>query len=731
MGICGFRAREEAVVPQNFTISLEDKSIINEKKDEKVQNTSIDNNGDKKNMKNVQNFSNSNEETLKNPEKKQDLIFTFKNASNEDSKIYINKTPKSVKFNVSNNIDGSNNNLIKVNDIKNNSNVKSTSNIIDLNKNNNNQEKSIEKEIKPENILQFESEENIRENQKKNKKENKKEKKDEEKINEKDVDKTKENYKRKKKTHKTISINFNNHSKIPEDLKNNNEQSITNNDKNFKRRNKKSTTLVEKSRLGHNLFKEELKLCVSNQTLIEEQTGDPSLRYKVLNKLGDGSYGTVYSAINILTGSKIAMKKIEKIKENEIDDLQIKNEIDILKKLDHPNIVKIYEFYDTKKNYFIITEYCKHGELYSYIKYSYTETQLAVLFYQVFSGLCYLHDNHILHRDLKLENIMISEIEKDLSSNYDFFWIKIIDFGTAKIFKKSKNERTVVGSSYYIAPEVLKQKYNEKCDTWSVGVILYMLIVGRAPFDGKTDEEIIENIKKGKYNKKHPKLVNSSEEVQNLVFSLLETNIKKRLSSKEALNHPWFKKYNGRSLFSNFNSKDINIYIDHLLTYKYQSKFQQLVLAFIVHNVPHSHETKIILKMFRYFNTSGDCKLTKKELTTGLYQFRTHEVVDEVIDDIFLLLDGDNNGYIEYEEFLRACMDKKRILTNDALLYAFRFLDKDEAGKLDVKKIMYAFVTKHNKVLEEIIINTIKEVDHDKDGIIDFQGFKELMLNIQ
>ena len=728
MGICGFRAREEAVVPQNFTINLEDKSKINEKKDEKVQNTSVDNNAEKKNMKNSQNISNSNEETLKNnnQDKKLDIIYTFKNASVEDSKIYMNKTPKSVKFNVSSNLSESNNNLIKVND-NNITNNKSTNNIIDLNKNNKNLEKSIEKEIKPDSILQFESEENVKDT-KKNKK---KEKKEEEQTNEKDVDKTKENYKRKKKTHKTISINFNNHSKIPEDLNNNSEQSISNNEKNFKRRHKKSTTLVEKSRLGHNLFKEELKLCVSNQTLIEEQTGDPSLRYKVLNKLGDGSYGTVYSAINILTGSKIAMKKIEKIKENEIDDLQIKNEIDILKKLDHPNIVKIYEFYDTKKNYFIITEYCKHGELYSYIKYSYTETQLAVLFYQVFSGLCYLHDNHILHRDLKLENIMISEIEKDLSSNYDFFWIKIIDFGTAKIFKKSKNERTVVGSSYYIAPEVLKQKYNEKCDTWSVGVILYMLIVGRAPFDGKTDEEIIENIKKGKYNKKHPKLINSSEEVQNLVFSLLETNIKKRLSSKEALNHPWFKKYNGRSLFSNFNSKDINIYIDHLLTYKYQSKFQQLVLAFIVHNVPHSHETKIILKMFRYFNTSGDCKLTKKELTTGLYQFRTHEVVDEVIDDIFLLLDGDNNGYIEYEEFLRACMDKKRILTNDALLYAFRFLDKDEAGKLDVKKIMYAFVTKHNKVLEEIIINTIKEVDHDKDGIIDFQGFKELMLNIQ
>ena len=722
MGICGFRAREEAVVPQNYTINLEDKVVVNEKKDEKFQNTSTDNIVDKKNIQNVNNNNNSSkneEQNNKENNKNLDIINNFKKVALDVNNINTNKTPKSVKFNVSDNLYGSNNKLIKV-DVGNNINFNNNSSINIINLNN----KTIEKEIKPESLLLFESEENGKENGKENVKEKKKEKNEEKK--EKEDGSTKEKYKRKKKTHKTISINLKNHSQIPDDL--NNEQKTP---KNVKRRHKKSTTLVEKSRLGHNLFKEELKLCVSNQTLIEEQTGDPSLRYKILNKLGDGSYGTVYSAINILTGSKIAMKKIEKIKENEIDDLQIKNEIDILKKLDHPNIVKIYEFYDTKKNYFIITEYCKHGELYSYIKYSYTETQLAVLFYQVFSGLCYLHDNHILHRDLKLENIMISEIEKDLSSHYDFFWIKIIDFGTAKIFKKSKNEKTVVGSSYYIAPEVLKQKYNEKCDTWSVGVILYMLIVGRAPFDGKTDEEIIENIKKGKYNKKHPKLVNSSEEVQNLVFSLLETNIKKRLSSKEALNHPWFKKYNGRSLFSNFTDKDINIYIDHLLTYKYQSKFQQLVLAFIVHNIPHSHETKIILKMFRYFNTSGDCKLTKKELTSGLYQFRTHEQVDEVIDDIFLLLDGDNNGYIEYEEFLRACMDKKRILTNDALLYAFRFLDKDEAGKLDVKKIMYAFVTKHNKTLEEIIINTIKEVDHDNDGIIDFQGFKELMLNIQ
>jgi calcium-dependent protein kinase len=195
-----------------------------------------------------------------------------------------------------------------------------------------------------------------------------------------------------------------------------NENKIQNKEKDkFHRRNKKSTTLVEKSRL-ESKFQEEMKLCVLSQTLIKEEKGDPSKKYKILKRLGDGSYGTVYSVVNNQTGIYAAMKKIEKLKENEIDDLEIKNEIDILKKLDHPNIVKIYEFYNTLTDFYIVTEYCKKGELYSYIKRSYSENQLAVLFYQVFSGLYYLHDHHILHRDLKLENIMISDIEKDIKT---------------------------------------------------------------------------------------------------------------------------------------------------------------------------------------------------------------------------------------------------------------------------------------------------------------------------
>ena len=512
--------------------------------------------------------------------------------------------------------------------------------------------------------------------------------------------------------------------KEPKELKND----VYNMKDKFIRKTKKSTTLIEKSKLIDKLFKAEMSLTVKQDILVNEEKGNPSKKYKPKKMLGSGSFGSVYEAKNTIFGSTVAMKVIKKDKENELDEQEIRNEIDILKKLSHPNIVKIYEFYVSENHYYIITEFCKEGELFSYIKNRYSERQLAVLFYQVFSGLWYLHENKILHRDIKLENIMISGKEKDNSTGEELFWVKIIDFGTAKIFEKNKKEKDVVGSSYYIAPEVLKQSYNEKCDTWSVGVILYMTLVGRAPFDGKDDEEIIKKINSVDYNKNEPRLVKHSPEVRDLVSKLLEKNTEKRYSAKEALEHPWFSKFGGRALFSNFDEEEIKPIIENLLNYSFNSKIQQLVIAFLVHNLPSTDSSILILKLFRYFNKSGNCKLSKEELVNGLYAYKPKEEVDKIIDHLFLLLDGDNDGYIEYEEFLRACIKKKQILTSTYLKYAFKFIDKERTGTLDVKKIINAFVTTPNKLIEAVFNNTLNNVDKDGDGIIDFEEFQELML---
>jgi calcium-dependent protein kinase len=252
-----------------------------------------------------------------------------------------------------------------------------------------------------------------------------------------------------------------------------------------------------------------------------------------------------------------------------------------------------------------------------------------------------------------------------------------------------------------------------------------MLIVGRAPFDGQNDEEILENIEKGEFNSRHKKLINSSIEVQDLVKKLLEVKVSKRLSSAEALKHPWFKKFNGKSLYSNIEKDKIIIYLNRLREFKINSKFQQMVLAFIVHNIPNNEESKDILKIFRMFNMNDDGKLSKKELFNGLIKYFDEKNIKKEIDDIFLLLDGANRGFIEYEEFLRATLDQKILLSDENLVYAFNFFDKENTGKISVEKIKKIFVD--DKVSEDVFRNIFNEIDSNKDGEIDFQEFKDMM----
>ena len=160
------------------------------------------------------------------------------------------------------------------------------------------------------------------------------------------------------------------------------------------------------------MFKDEFNLSVSGRLFINEVREVPHKKYKILSKLGAGAYGTVYLAQNVLTKNNVAMKRIDKDSEDLLTDNEIIDEIEILKKLDHPDIVKIIEFYNTRDAYYIINDYCQDGELYNQITKRFNETQIAVMFKQIFSGLSYLHSNNIIHRDLKLENILISDIEK-------------------------------------------------------------------------------------------------------------------------------------------------------------------------------------------------------------------------------------------------------------------------------------------------------------------------------
>ena len=506
---------------------------------------------------------------------------------------------------------------------------------------------------------------------------------------------------------------------------NNGNQNIN---KKFKRKNVRSITGIDKSNLNKKLINLEKSIPVLTETLVIQQKGNINENYEIIKKIGAGPFGSVYKAKNIYLKNIVAIKMIKKLENNKENDLKIKNQINILKKLNHPNIVKIYSFYCNDKYYQIITEFCKKGEMNQYIKKSFSEKQLAVVFYQILSGLVYLHDKKVIHKNIKLKNIMILEKEEDINTKEEYLWIKIIDSHTGEIFQNNKKKPSL-DNSYYTPPEAMGNKYTEKSDMWSVGIILYLALTGKFPFDGKTNDEIFYKIRNTPYNDLDPRFMAHSFEVRDLLDKLLQKDVKKRLSAKEALNHEWFKIYKGRALYSNFRPDEIQQYINNLCTYSCESKLSQLVLAFLIHNMPVSSSTYTILKLFRYFNLSGDCKLTKTDLKKGLYNYRNEEQVNNIVDELFLLLDGDNNGYIEFEEFYRACADKKEILTKENIWYAFKFLDDKNTNTINVQTLMRAFDAKPNKMLEAVFNKTLNKGDSDNNGIITFEEFEEIMLN--
>ena len=243
---------------------------------------------------------------------------------------------------------------------------------------------------------------------------------------------------------------------------------------------------------------------LTNNVIIGECKKEAEKDYKKLKIIGEGAFSTVYEAQNRITDIVRAMKVIKKNKmdSNLNEEEEIINEINILKTMDHPNIVKIFEFYSNEEAYSIVMEYCKCGKLFSEIKNfgPFDENKAAYIMYQIFSAINYCQNLNIIHRDLKPENILIVNRNK----KYNYPNIKIADFGMSKIVEKKSMQNKLAGTIFYVAPEVFTEKYNEKCDIWSCGIIMYVLLSERIPFTGEDDDEIKNNIIKGEYDLKSP-----------------------------------------------------------------------------------------------------------------------------------------------------------------------------------------------------------------------------------
>lgn len=201
--------------------------------------------------------------------------------------------------------------------------------------------------------------------------------------------------------------------------------------------------------------------------------------YRIGKVLGTGAFGEVRMCVHRESSAQRAVKVLRKSHMDDDEKRMLFNEINILKEIDHPNIIKMYEFFEDEKRYYLVTEICKGGELFDEIlqRGKFSERDAAVLMKQVLSCINYCHQANIVHRDLKPENILLEQ-------NKEFDQIKIIDFGTSLVYDPNRNLDEKLGTPYYIAPEVLNKSYNHKCDIWSCGVITFILLSGIPPFNG-------------------------------------------------------------------------------------------------------------------------------------------------------------------------------------------------------------------------------------------------------
>jgi serine/threonine protein kinase len=260
--------------------------------------------------------------------------------------------------------------------------------------------------------------------------------------------------------------------------------------------------------------------------------------YELGDEIGKGGFSVVYKATRKSDGGEFAVKCIKK-KMVEGDDIKLlRREIQIMKKLSHPNILKLYEVYEDDEQFFLVMELVKGKELFDKIveRGMYSERDAANIIVQVVSAVKYLHENGIAHRDLKPENLLSAgEEEKEI--------VKIADFGFSKSFaEEGEKLMTSCGSPGYVAPEILTaESYDKSVDMWSVGVIIYILLSGYPPFYADSAPALFKKIMDVKYDFDDSVWDDISDSAKDLIRNLLVKDPSKRYTASQCLEHPWVK----------------------------------------------------------------------------------------------------------------------------------------------------------------------------------------------
>ncbi|XP_076909197.1 calcium-dependent protein kinase 28-like [Bidens hawaiensis] len=442
--------------------------------------------------------------------------------------------------------------------------------------------------------------------------------------------------------------------------------------------------------------------------------------YSVGKLLGHGQFGYTYVAIHKSTGDRVAVKKIDKYKMKTpaaVED--VKREVKILQALSgHENVVQFHNAYEDSSYVYIVMELCEGGELLDRIlgkkDSRYSEKDAAIVVRQMLKVAAECHLHGLVHRDMKPENFLFK-------SKKDDSHLKATDFGLSDFIKPGKKFTDIVGSAYYVAPEVLKRKSGPESDVWSVGVITYILLCGRRPFWDKTENGIFKEVLRNKPDFKRKPWPNISQSAKDFVKKLLVKDPRSRLTAAQALSHPWVREGGNASEIP----LDISV-LSNMREFVKYSRLKQFALRALASTLDEE-ELSNLKDQFQAIDVDKSGAISLEEMKEALAQDLPWKMKESRVSEILEAIDSNTDGLVDFTEFVAATLHVRQLEEHNSEKWqhlsqaAFEKFDVDRDGYITPEEL------RMHTGLKGSIDPLLEEADIDKDGKISLSEFRKLL----
>lgn len=458
--------------------------------------------------------------------------------------------------------------------------------------------------------------------------------------------------------------------------------------------------------------------------LAQVKKGKLEDNYDILEELGSGSFGVVNKARDVRTkcvsmATFVAVKTIPKKKIS--DPKTVKDEFNVLRQLDHAHICKAYECYEDRRNIYLVMDICSGGTLLESlcVLQRFPETDAANIMRQTLSALSYLHQANFIFRDLKTENIMFARpvTEGEVGN------VKLIDFGLCCPFRPGAKITRAAGTPYSVAPELVTApvSYDQRCDSWSAGVVMFIILSGQYPFNGKTKEELLHRIRKEPVSFKSPRWKKITKDCKTILVELLRKKPENRFSVADALEHPW--------LQADYKLPDraiMEVVVATMVEFQSLNMLQKAAMTALAWRAC-DEDTKHLRQIFEYLDRDGNGHVTMPELR-GAFEVANVKLPESLNIGA---VGTDGNDTIEYTEFLAAALNKNRILKESVVWEAFKIFDADGSGsvtKAELCKLLTGrTTTQDNTGSSKAIEAFLDSYDTSGDGVVDFDEFMNML----